>query len=155
MMTSAIVLKRLLNGLGAVAAGWCLWTLSVEVRQAFAPEPPDPPRLVTARLWRLGDSPVSELEGFLTRVDRRIPESSVVAVTSKTGRGKFFFSTWCAFYLPRHDVVRAEHDWAWKKAGYLAAFGGPIEDPRLEELWRDPAGFLYEIRQPGEEATMP
>lgn len=61
-----------------------------------------------ALMWRLGSAPVEEWRQFLEAVEQRVPMAAKVLVDAPTldPADEFFLSMWCAYYLPRHEVVR-------------------------------------------------
>ena len=61
-------------------------------------------------MWRLGSAPVEEWRKFLEAVGQRVPLGTQILMDAPTldPADEFFLSMWCAYYLPRHEVVR--HD---------------------------------------------
>lgn len=138
--------------LAAAAVAWMLWAFGMELGHAFG-APADDPR--PAR-WSLRSPEVEELRGLLAEADGRLPAGSLVAVTSPWPPGgpqEFFFSLWCAYLLPRHDVVRASQPWALKRADSFLAHRAVSGAPQIEPppgrapvlVFEHPAGSLYRL----------
>lgn len=111
--------------------------------------------------WTLGSPAVESLARTLAPLDRTLPAGRRVALASDLLPAEdFFLSMWCAYLLPRHDLVRAFHQPSLPRARVLITFGAPVEEldlgavaPRTTPLAvpgrkAPPALFLYRLAPP-------
>jgi hypothetical protein len=140
--------RRRIGLVDAAAALLLLWTsagLVQEVVQAARGRESDP-RLFPSG-WLLGGPQVEPLRRSLGALGHRLPRGAIVAVDSlHWDRDQLHYLTmWCAYYLPRQNVVHRE---------LLAAEGGAapayvVTLPPRDEL---PGGRRLELPVAGGEA---
>lgn len=125
---------------------WCCWAFGAEVL-VFAREyrrPPDSPQPAE---WRLPSDGARELALFLEQARSEL--SPVSVVIAATGQGSeadpFFLCQWMAYLLPRHRVMCLSHPLAATAGEYLIAYQGPIDHPRLTEIYRHRLGRVYRV----------
>lgn len=134
----------------AATVAWTAWALAGAVLRLTVP----PEAAAQARRlpwqWHLGSPQVRALQGFLGEVDRRLPPGSVVAVGNAPlpDDQDFFLFMWCAYELPRHNVVRLKLPASRRLAQFVVAWHTSLEHRRLEPLFAGPEGTLYRVLPP-------
>jgi hypothetical protein len=127
---------------------WSGWALTFELRR-FVREYQRPPQPLSAAEWRLPSEQARELGVFLAEAGDAIVPGAVVVVAA--GRGAdvdaYFVCQWVAYLLPRNRVVCSGHPAAATAGEYIVAYQGPMENPRLTELYRHQLGRVYRIER--------
>lgn len=141
------MLRRLAFTLLLAAVAWLAYGFGGEALEAVA-DLATPPDQSSLWRWRLGDPGPTALARFLATVGGAARPGSVIVLATATGSADqdFFLRQWAAYQLPRHRIILLSHPSAPHVADYLAAYGTAVEDPRLEELSRQPGGVLYRVR---------
>ena len=141
------MVRKLPVALLLAAVAWLAWGFAVETRAAVAAlaAPPAPEAVWS---WRLGDPGPARLAAFFAAVDRAVPAGSVVALATGTGSADqdFFLSLWAAYDLPRQRVILLSRPEAPHVAGFVAAYGTTLNDPRYEPVLAEAGGTLYRVR---------
>ncbi len=144
------MLRRSLLGLLVL---WAAAALLAEVRGALTTFDARGEWLQPAASWRFGTPQVARLEACLAPARQRIPKGSIVAFAGPDEpRGNAFFVTrWAAYLMPAHEVLAREDPAASVVAGYVIAYGVPLQDPwprRLERWAQLPGCDLYRVIHP-------
>jgi hypothetical protein len=94
-----------------VACALLLWTAVAfwQETAAAARGREDDPRLYPSG-WLLGGPQVEPLRRTLEAVSHRLPRGAAVAVDSQAWSHDqlHYLTMWCAYYLPRHEVIHRE-----------------------------------------------
>jgi hypothetical protein len=141
------MLRRSLLGLLVL---WAAVALLAEVRGALTSWDARAEWRGPADRWRFGTPQVTRLERCLAPVRRLVPAGSIVAfATPDEPRLNAFFATrWAAYLMPAHHVLVREDPAAGVMAGYVVAYGVPLQDPRTELVRQLPGCRLYRVRRP-------
>lgn len=144
------MLRRFLLGLLVL---WAAAALLIEMRGALTSFDARGEWRQPAESWRFGTPQVARLEACLAPARRLVPRGSIVAFAGPDEpRGNAFFLTrWAAYLMPAHEILAREDPAAGVVAGYVIAYGVPLQDSwreRLERRAQLPGCDLYRVTHP-------
>jgi hypothetical protein len=129
---------------------WSAAALLAEVRGALTSWDARADWRRPAESWRFGTPQVARLERCLAPARQLLPAGSIVAfVTADEPKGNALILTrWAAYLMPTHDVLAGKDPAAGMMAGYVVAYGVPLQDPETELVRWLPGCQLYRVRRP-------